>query len=92
VLRATSELLAEVGLRAMTTEEIAGRSGASKAMPLAGMALPVVSAKRVYINDGGVASDQRLSVISASGSIPGSSTRRAAEMRPFLLGRRYKSR
>ncbi len=31
VLRATSELLAEVGLRAMTTEEIAGRSGASKA-------------------------------------------------------------
>ncbi|WNG92809.1 TetR/AcrR family transcriptional regulator [Mycobacterium sp. ITM-2016-00318] len=31
VLRATSELLHEVGLRAMTTEEIAGRSGASKA-------------------------------------------------------------
>jgi AcrR family transcriptional regulator len=31
VLRATSELMQEVGLRAMTTEEIAGRSGASKA-------------------------------------------------------------
>jgi AcrR family transcriptional regulator len=31
VLRATSELLREVGLRAMTTEEIAARSGASKA-------------------------------------------------------------
>ncbi len=31
VLRATSELLHEVGLRAMTTEEIATRSGASKA-------------------------------------------------------------
>ena len=31
VLRATSELLREVGLRAMTTEEIASRSGASKA-------------------------------------------------------------
>jgi AcrR family transcriptional regulator len=31
VLRATSELLNEVGLRAMTTEEIATRSGASKA-------------------------------------------------------------
>ena len=31
VLRATSELLHEVGLRAMTTEEIANRSGASKA-------------------------------------------------------------
>jgi AcrR family transcriptional regulator len=31
VLRATSELLHEVGLRAMTTEEIASRSGASKA-------------------------------------------------------------
>jgi AcrR family transcriptional regulator len=31
VLRATSELLDEVGLRAMTTEEIASRSGASKA-------------------------------------------------------------
>jgi AcrR family transcriptional regulator len=31
VLRATSQLLQEVGLRAMTTEEIANRSGASKA-------------------------------------------------------------
>lgn len=31
VLRATSQLLHEVGLRAMTTEEIASRSGASKA-------------------------------------------------------------
>jgi AcrR family transcriptional regulator len=31
VLRATSQLLQEVGLRAMTTEEIASRSGASKA-------------------------------------------------------------
>lgn len=31
VLRATSELLREVGLRAMTTEQIANRSGASKA-------------------------------------------------------------
>src|SRR3981081_3832277 len=31
VLRATSELMNEVGLRAMTTEEIARRSGASKA-------------------------------------------------------------
>src|SRR4051795_2536116 len=31
VLRATSELLHDVGLRAMTTEDIAGRSGASKA-------------------------------------------------------------
>ncbi|MGX9792537.1 TetR/AcrR family transcriptional regulator [Mycobacterium sp. MMS18-G62] len=31
VLRATSELLHEVGLRAMTTEQIAGRSGVSKA-------------------------------------------------------------
>src|SRR6476661_838021 len=31
VLRATSELLHEIGLRAMTTEQIAARSGASKA-------------------------------------------------------------
>jgi AcrR family transcriptional regulator len=31
VLRATSQLLHEVGLKAMTTEEIAARSGASKA-------------------------------------------------------------
>jgi AcrR family transcriptional regulator len=31
VLRATSDLLHEVGLRAMTTEQIASRSGASKA-------------------------------------------------------------
>jgi len=31
VLRAASELMREVGLRAMTTDEIAGRSGTSKA-------------------------------------------------------------
>jgi AcrR family transcriptional regulator len=31
VLRATSELLHEVGLQAMTTDEIAGRSGVSMA-------------------------------------------------------------
>jgi AcrR family transcriptional regulator len=31
VLRATSELMHEVGVRVMTTEQIAGRSGASKA-------------------------------------------------------------
>jgi AcrR family transcriptional regulator len=31
VLRATAELMHEVGLRVMTTEQIAGRSGASKA-------------------------------------------------------------
>lgn len=31
MLRATSQLLRDVGLRAMTTEQIAGRSGASKA-------------------------------------------------------------
>ncbi len=31
VVRATSELLQEIGLRAMTTEQIAARSGASKA-------------------------------------------------------------
>ncbi|MGZ6779177.1 MAG: TetR family transcriptional regulator, partial [Mycobacterium sp.] len=31
VLRVTSQLLQEVGLRAMTTDEIASRSGASKA-------------------------------------------------------------
>src|ERR1700756_2928838 len=31
VLRTTSELMREVGLRAMTTEDIAARSGASKA-------------------------------------------------------------
>ena len=31
VLRATSELMCEVGLRAMTTDDIAARSGASKA-------------------------------------------------------------
>jgi len=32
----------------------------SSRLPLAGMALPVVSAKDVHINDGGVVSDQRL--------------------------------
>jgi uncharacterized protein YabE (DUF348 family) len=40
----------------------AAPAAASRAgrVPLAGMALPLVSAKRVHINDGGVASDQRL--------------------------------
>jgi resuscitation-promoting factor RpfB len=32
-------------------------------LPLAGMALPVVSAKNVHINDGGVASDRRLAAL-----------------------------
>jgi len=40
----------------------AAASRASR-LPLAGMALPVVSAKRVHINDGGVASDRRLAAL-----------------------------
>jgi uncharacterized protein YabE (DUF348 family)/transposase len=40
----------------------AAASRASR-LPLAGMALPVVSAKNVHIHDGGVASDQRLAAL-----------------------------
>jgi uncharacterized protein YabE (DUF348 family)/transposase len=40
----------------------AAASRASR-VPLSGMALPVVSAKRVHINDGGVASDRRLAAL-----------------------------
>jgi uncharacterized protein YabE (DUF348 family)/transposase len=40
----------------------AAASRASR-LPLAGMALPVVSAKRVHINDGGMASDRRLAAL-----------------------------
>jgi uncharacterized protein YabE (DUF348 family)/transposase len=43
----------------MTDAAPAAASRASR-LPLAGMALPVVSAKNVHINDGGVTSDQRL--------------------------------
>jgi uncharacterized protein YabE (DUF348 family) len=43
----------------MTDTAPAAASRASR-LPLAGMALPVVSAKNVHINDGGVISDQRL--------------------------------
>jgi resuscitation-promoting factor RpfB len=43
----------------MTDTAPAAASRGSR-LPLAGMALPVVSAKDVHINDGGVASDQRL--------------------------------
>jgi uncharacterized protein YabE (DUF348 family) len=43
----------------MTDTAPAAASRASR-LPLAGMALPVVSAKNVHINDGGVVSDQRL--------------------------------
>jgi resuscitation-promoting factor RpfB len=35
----------------------------AKRLPLAGMALPVVSAKRVHINDGGLTSDSRLAAL-----------------------------
>jgi resuscitation-promoting factor RpfB len=43
----------------MTDTAPAAASRASR-LPLAGMALPVVSAKNVHLNDGGVISDQRL--------------------------------
>jgi uncharacterized protein YabE (DUF348 family) len=43
----------------MTDAAPAAASRGSR-LPLAGMALPVVSAKNVHINDGGVISDQRL--------------------------------
>jgi resuscitation-promoting factor RpfB len=46
----------------MSDAAVAGASRASR-LPLAGMALPVISAKKVHINDGGVASDRRLAAL-----------------------------
>jgi uncharacterized protein YabE (DUF348 family)/transposase len=57
----TTALTVEEALMQMSMSD-AAPAAASRAsrVPLVGMALPVISAKRVHINDGGVASSQRL--------------------------------
>jgi resuscitation-promoting factor RpfB len=57
----TTALTVDEALKQMSMSDAAPAT-ASRAslLPLAGMALTVVSAKHVYIDDGGVASDQRL--------------------------------
>jgi uncharacterized protein YabE (DUF348 family)/transposase len=57
----TTALTVDEALKQLTMSD-AAPAAASRAsrLPLAGMALPVVSAKNVHINDGGVASDRRL--------------------------------
>jgi resuscitation-promoting factor RpfB len=57
----TTALTVDEALKQLSMSD-AAPTAASRAsrLPLAGMALPVVSAKHVHINDGGAASDQRL--------------------------------
>ena len=83
VVRATSELLHEVGLRAMTTEQIAARSGASKA-----------TIYKWWPNKYGVAVDAFFSElqadspdpVSGSGESACSSEKNASTATPYLLG------
>jgi uncharacterized protein YabE (DUF348 family) len=60
----TTALTVEDALAQLSMSD-AAPAAASRAsrLPLAGMALPVVSAKNVHINDGGVASDRRLAAL-----------------------------
>ena len=60
----TTALTVEDALKQLSMSD-AAPAAASRAsrLPLAGMALPVVSAKNVHINDGGVASDRRLAAL-----------------------------
>jgi resuscitation-promoting factor RpfB len=60
----TTALTVDEALRQLSMSD-AAPAAASRAsrLPLAGMALPVVSAKHVHITDGGVASDQRLAAL-----------------------------
>jgi len=60
----TTALTVEDALKQLSMSD-AAPAAASRAsrLPLAGMVLPVVSAKNVHINDGGVASDRRLAAL-----------------------------
>ena len=60
----TTALTVEDALAQLSMSD-AAPAAASRAsrLPLAGMVLPVVSAKNVHINDGGVASDRRLAAL-----------------------------
>jgi resuscitation-promoting factor RpfB len=56
----TTALTVDEALKQLSMRDAAPVASRASRLPLAGMALPVVSAKHVHINDGGVASDQRL--------------------------------
>jgi uncharacterized protein YabE (DUF348 family)/transposase len=57
----TTALTVDEALKQLSMSDAAPTAASrTSRVPLAGMALPVVSAKHVYINDGGVARDQRL--------------------------------
>ena len=60
----TTALTVDEALKQLSMSD-AAPAAASRAsrLPLAGMALPVVSAKHVHINDGGVAIDRRLAAL-----------------------------
>jgi uncharacterized protein YabE (DUF348 family)/transposase len=60
----TTALTVDEALKQLSMSD-AAPAAASRAsrVPVAGMALPVVSAKKVHINDGGVASDRRLAAL-----------------------------
>ncbi len=60
----TTALTVDDALKQLSMSD-AAPAAASRAtrLPLAGMALPVVSAKNVHINDGGVTSDRRLAAL-----------------------------
>ena len=60
----TTALTVDEALKQLSMSD-AAPAAASRAsrLPLAGMALPVVSAKNVHINDGGVAIDRRLAAL-----------------------------
>jgi resuscitation-promoting factor RpfB len=60
----TTASTVDEALHQLSMSEVAPAAASrSSRLPLAGMALPVVSAKRVHINDGGVASDRRLAAL-----------------------------
>jgi AcrR family transcriptional regulator len=77
VLRATSELLHGVGLQAMTTDEIAGRSGVSEA-----------TIYKWWPNKYAVAVEAVLSAMMAESSDPdtGAARRGAEDLRSMLRG------
>jgi uncharacterized protein YabE (DUF348 family) len=56
----TASTVGEALKQLSLTDAAPAAASRSSRLPLAGMALPVVSAKDVHINDGGVISDQRL--------------------------------
>jgi uncharacterized protein YabE (DUF348 family)/transposase len=60
----TTALTVDEALKQLSMSDAAPAAGSrARRLPLAGMALPVVSAKNVHINDGGVAIDRHLAAL-----------------------------